>query len=278
MRGNRSYAFAREGRVRGVQAQLTPMIKTTSPCTSTNAIFATFTLAGQVGDPSIPVLVERWKAMPSMLAKTIRLLRRQGLTTYIRSLEAHESGYPHAHAVLVFNRPFTDLRTNSDGDLLSDRADALLKEVWPHGFTRAVPMTDDGAGGYIMKEVSKYNGAEKNLKNVLKGEYGPGDAKHVLTFALSGMANVRLFATSRDIRFEEQAGDGEPEAELQLDDIENNPTRLGAVLLTRQELYRLLGYYPPPFTEHVDPGSDEFGKIMGLILKRAEAIRTFDAS
>lgn len=102
--------------------------------TYTNALFVTLTI-----DPHGMSLVEAWKKAPKEFNRWITLLRkRYGSIKVIRAWESHKKGFPHIHALLVFedrlwcikyHRKSRSYRLNS-----YDEKELIFTRTWKRGF------------------------------------------------------------------------------------------------------------------------------------------------
>lgn len=249
VRGNSAYRASRVDRVKGIQSAVNERVKTDYENTSSNTVFVTLTVPNPLWQPdTLNRLAADWKEANVYRERFFKQIRRQGVKSYVYSVEATGRGGFHIHTLLVFDRMLRGF-VHSDGSWRSDEARTLCQRYWPHIVDTKLVRDGEGAQ-YVTKELYKVGAAERPLKKWAKGEaLSSSEEKTVLTFALAHRANVRLLSTSRDITDGIPTEEDEENYDERLDKERNN-TPEGWVTLAffNHEIRQAIGERPPPFT------------------------------
>jgi hypothetical protein len=161
-------------------------------------IFLTLTLNQR---PYNGNLLQAWQDMRRELPRTMRRLTRSGFDNYIIALEAHKSGFPHAHVCLKKGGFFPAVFADKKKALRITRTAATRPLFLAHkiGFTDVRASQDKEAVGYILKYLSKQQCPE-NLLNATNYSISDDNViKSLLGNALSMWTRCRLFRVSKSV-------------------------------------------------------------------------------
>ena len=182
---------------------------------------------------------ESWLFYKKHLSFFMRKLKRFGITLYMYNVEAHLSGYAHAHVLVVFDKSYRCFLHNKK--LRNKEISQLIKRLWTWGNSDVVMGNDKNISNYLTIEVGKFFQIEDALKRADKGENTNNDIKALYTHYYSSKHNMRLFNCSAGLgKDKELKDDGEC-----LDTYKNNSTEVYPI--TYQKLSEILGYKPPPY-------------------------------
>lgn len=119
----------------------------------TNALFITLTTNPILFDknPSYAwkKIGERWNRFLS------NIKRRYGTIQFVRSWESTEQGYPHVHALLVFQDSFFTTFQDKEGRMRVEEKEGLAR-FWDSFVDVQAPRSVQSAQAYIIKEVLKH--------------------------------------------------------------------------------------------------------------------------
>jgi hypothetical protein len=167
---------------------------------SGQCLFITLTTSYDLKNP-----LESWLRVKGEVSKFTRRMKKLGMVNQIRAVEANTGGGCHLHVLVDMGRklPYYCGRSKRGQEVyrLSDRKlFEQIKQTWPIGFVDIQVVKDSGAGGYLLKELSKYNSYEDSLRRVQTGEYTKVDIKRLYTHYYADKAGMRLFTVSKGLK------------------------------------------------------------------------------
>jgi len=164
----------------------------------TRAIFTTLTY-----DPAGLSIGEAWNKVGEDYNRWISALRaRYGEASIIRVWEAHKSGYPHVHAVIIFEDSEFEAFHHGDAWRVHEKRD--IEGLWPHGFTDIEALSSTRGGlHYVVKYLGKlhtlgYQGDGLDASEA-SGLSGLVSRASVLTLSLMWAFRKRAFSMSRGL-------------------------------------------------------------------------------
>lgn len=127
--------------------------------------------------------------------------KRYGSVAVVRVWESHKSGYPHIHAILLFEaQEFTAFHYNGDWRIQGKQD---LEDYWPHGFTDVIAgASTKGLFTYVAKYLGKmhelgYTAREGYTpKNQGTGFHGLVERASLTTLSLMWVYRKRAFSVS----------------------------------------------------------------------------------
>jgi len=170
-RGNRADAWRKRSRLESIQ-QAIDAVSNIKEDGQSNILFFTLTLAQRDITKK-----ESFKILQREVPKCItRLKKILGIESYLRNIEAHASGYAHAHIVVVTEKPMhTDFYSSSRKEdeakkARSQKVHDALKASWTLGHVDDQLATSTDVARYITKEIGKYALVEKAVRKGRKCE------------------------------------------------------------------------------------------------------------
>ena len=185
--------------------------KTRTVNSLTNCLYITGTIPHDKG------LKEAWReSLPYYFNLFMtRIRRKYGKTLIVwRTWEAHESGYPHFHAIILFpEHKFTCFRYKGKWRVHSrDELRSYWGSTYNHSSKTYEGLLDGGAmfnmdiqamdslkGGlsYVAKYITKATKAPEGYQSVFEGKIDPSIVKQVLTLSLMWRFHKRAYSTSK---------------------------------------------------------------------------------
>ena len=264
--GNAVYGARQKVRAMAYQAKLSPMLKIDSGSFTSNAIFATLTVAYEKNNPKSTR--EAVKAVKKQFPKFIRSLRKGGLIAHLEGFECHRHGGFHAHVVLVLDHSLRFFRDRK-GKARHGALNTLIREAWAIGNADVQGVMSEAAAGYVLKELAKSYSCEKALKRVEAGEaLEKNDANRIWLTWVVDKTGCRTFGHSENLAISEEDLEAAKEAiASRLDSKKTNSTDLPPTLIATLEfspfqVHKLDWFIP--WTGKVDPGSRMYRELWAL--------------
>lgn len=160
----------------------TKLFDINEPAPKTNCVFVTFTY-----DRKISSLDESWNLISEQYNRAISAIKRKfGNCAIIRAYEAFKDGYPHIHAIIIFDNYFFDVFEHWSKQGLNStyriKQKSEFEKIW-HSFIDVTAVHSiKGALGYITK--------------YLKKSYNDSNGKYELTRSLLWLKHKQAFAIS----------------------------------------------------------------------------------
>jgi hypothetical protein len=272
-RGNQTYAFYQQARIKQIQEYLKKEIRIAD--NTTNALF--ITLTQKYEKEEIEKIGKTWYNTKLALRKFKTKLRKLGMKNYVMTIEAHEAGGCHAHMIAIFNDRIKIHATKENRYRMND-IELLykIKKAWASSlgydmdsaFVDIVACGNHNLIGYITKELKKASSCEKAIKNIEKENDTPSDRKKVLAFYFADKYKMRLLYVSKGICAAEPEENVIPETDLINNVISESPKGkrvLYICVIKKSELLKRIEYSEiSPYTGSVDEGTQEYDALMGI--------------
>ncbi|GAG96400.1 unnamed protein product, partial [marine sediment metagenome] len=154
-----------------------------------NMLFVSFTF-----DPKDYSVGEAWTQLPkAFVAWKARMVRAYGKFTTFRCWERQQNGYPHAHALLVFEDHHFDIFKLGPKWRVSDRDERdQIAAWWGEGFVDVQGVTDPVSG---FNYVAKYVSGRGKGKDPHPSPYG-GPRMDLGTLSVCWLLKMRQWAVS----------------------------------------------------------------------------------
>lgn len=148
-----------------------------------------------------------WKVFNSAIGFYAKNINRKLEGAYIIAMEAHQSGFPHAHAVFYTNKELNNPSEKWDFKkkatcLCSGEMFELDKKFWKLGYTVVKVNSRESTDNYLVKYLNKGN-VEYFLTLARKEKWSATDIKDVATLFLPKIYGIREFRLSQN-KFEKE--------------------------------------------------------------------------
>ena len=148
-----------------------------------------------------------WKVFNSAIGYYAKNINRKLEGAYIIAMEAHQSGFPHAHAVFYTNKELNNPPEKWDFKkkatcLCSGEMFDLDKKFWKLGYTVVKVNSRESTDNYLAKYLNKGN-VEYFLTLAKKEKWNATDIKDVATLFLPKIYGIREFRLSQN-KFEKE--------------------------------------------------------------------------
>ena len=190
--GNKRYAWRRENSITAVIDRIGFKKK--------NTVWITLT---EWCDGSEKAREKSWKNGIKKIPKTLRILKKFGMTDYILVFEANTRGGCHLHILSKWGIKLKFVKMGEVIRVVNPNLRGLLKKIWGANID-VRGMRDDNITGYLKKYLGKYGHIEDALRRAERNWENEGDSDHVetdvkklWTFYYCGKLKKRQYTTSR---------------------------------------------------------------------------------
>lgn len=210
-RGNAAYRERVESRFEGLEEVLERSVRVDAKRAASNTVFFTATY-----DPRKTSLPHAWLAVgPDWNRFMSALRRRYGRVEALRVWQSHESGYPHVHAILVFeNHHFKTFIGKDKKTIRVDEA-PILQGYWKPGLSDVLsPVSISDVAKHILRYITRFlitdrpgsdddsliqRFGDEGVPLALK-EWGEFHSKLDKTLALTWLFRKRSFGITKRLR------------------------------------------------------------------------------